>query len=155
MYLIVQFVVSIPQCFKRRLYVCIFNSKYIYAMCWYMCESMEVVSACVAHVCGVCNTVHKYVHSLLCVLFYMLLLLSSSCVSIFSNGHVCYFMRCFLYFVTITVTPMKFALSCVLFHALPCRRNGAVYYYRRLEEQHCVVFSIIYIFIYLYSDTQC
>ena len=107
----------------------------IYAMFWYMCESMEVVSACVAHVCGVCNTVHKYVHSLLCVLFYMLLLFSS-CVSIFSNGHVCYFMRCFLYFVTITVTPMKFALSCVLFHAL-CN-----YVHKYFYSLLCVLFQL-------------
>ena len=96
-YLIVQFVVSIPQCFKRRLYVCIFNSKYICYVLVYVCESMRHgrSSACVAHVCGVCNNVHKYVYSLLCLLFYMLLLLSY--VSIFSNCHVCYCMRCLLF----------------------------------------------------------
>ena len=39
----------------------------MYAMLWYMCESMEVVGACVW--CGVCAIVHKYVSSLLCVLY--------------------------------------------------------------------------------------
>ena len=42
------------------------------------------------------------------------------------------------------VTPMKFALLCVLFHA----HVTAKYYYIEDEEQHCIVYSIVY------SDTQ-
>ena len=103
------------------------------------------------------------------VVFNMLLLLSSSCVSIFSNCHVCYFMRCFLFchnhsnsneicivvcvisrtvqsctriflFIVMrlisTLTPMKFALSCVLFHAL-CNHVHE-YFYSLL----CVLFQL-------------
>ena len=65
-----QFVVSIPQCFKRRLYVCIFNSKYICYVLVYVCESMRHgrSSACVAHVCVVCAIMYTnmFIHCYAC-----------------------------------------------------------------------------------------
>ena len=76
-YLIVQFVVSIPQCFQRRVYVCIFNSKYIYAMFWYMC-----VRACVMEV------VHVLRMCAVCAIMY---------INMFIHCYACYF-TCFYYY---------------------------------------------------------
>jgi hypothetical protein len=74
-------------------YMFVFSTVSIYAMFWYMCESMEVVSACVAHVCGVCNTVHKYVHC-----------------------YACYF-TCF-YYSPPRVCPYFPMVMCVIFYAM-------------------------------------
>ena len=76
-YLIVQFVVSIPQCFKRRLYVCIFNSKYICYVLVYMC-----VRACVMEV------VHVLRMCVVCAIMY---------TNMFIHCYACYF-TCFYYY---------------------------------------------------------
>ena len=103
-------------------------------MFWYMCESMEVVSACVAHVCGVCNTVHKYVHCYAC--YFTCFYYSPPPVCPYFPMVMCVILCDVSYFVTITVTPMKFALSCVLFHAL-CNYVHE-YFYSLL----CVLFQL-------------
>ena len=126
----------------------VFSTVSIYMLCSGTCvrawkQLVHVLRMCV--VCAILYTnmfIHCYACYFTCFYYYPR-------VCPYFPMVMCVILCDVSYFVTITVTPMKFALSCVLFHALPCRRNGAVYYQKKLKEQQCIVFSVIYIYIYI------